>query len=508
MLYRHKNMALAIWLLFATVAGNTCAMAQTKRPNILFVLTDDQPYDMMGCMGRYLFLQTPMQDRLAREGVSFGNYFCVQSLSSPSRATLLTGMYPHRHGVTLHHKDMEPDWDKTPSYQQLLHDAGYQTAFFGKIHMARKEGKEHIRPGYDYWYSFNEQGEYFDPRLNINGHETQVKGYITNLLTDAAINWMRAERDKSKPFSICLWHKAVHSPWSVAQGNEKCYEEAQVPHPPYNTHLDDLSCKPEYQRARLAHRIDNVPNVMHVNRTAEISRSTKRLSRALLSVDESLEQVFDYLEESGELDNTIIIYSSDNGFLLGENNLGDKRLAYEHSIRIPLIIYCPVLFPAHRVEEMCLNIDVAPTILQIAGVKMPDNVQGVSLQPLLKGEKVSWRNKFLYECYTDHVLPLFNPNLVAIRTEKYKLVLNDLSYDIDELYDLQEDPGEMNNLIDNPRYHKVKKELMQQLDELKCETGYTPDRSWRLRQLGVKDSLLNSYPVKGSGVNYNKKNKN
>lgn len=479
------------------MAASTLAQAapeQEKRPNVLFVLTDDQPYDMMGCMGRYSYLQTPAQDRLMREGVSFGNYFCVQSLSSPSRASLLTGVYPHIHGVTLHHKDIEPDWQRTPSYQQILHDAGYQIAFFGKIHMARKEGKEHIRPGYDHWMSFNGQGTYFDPMMNINGKEQKVNGYITDILTEGTLDWLENKRDKSKPFSICLWHKAVHAPMDCAHRHENLYQDVDVPNPAYDTHLDDLSGKPEYQRVRVTKQAQNPPRKVRVDKSEQNKKTILKIGRTLQSVDESLEQVLDYLERIGELDNTIVIYSSDNGYLVGEHKFGDKRLAYENSIRIPLIIRYPKLFPAHKVNELCLNIDVAPTILDALQVKPSKPMQGVSMLPLLKGEKISWRDKFLYECFCDPQFPTFNPNLVAIRTNRYKLVVNELNYDIDELYDLQEDPGEMNNLINNPKYKKIKSQLKADLEKLKKETDYTPNRAWRLKELGVDTKKLRDYP--------------
>lgn len=469
-------------------------VAQEKQPNVLFVLTDDQPYDMLGCMGRYSFLNTPAQDRLVREGVLFNNYFCVQSLSSPSRASLLTGVYPHVHGVTLHHKDIEPDWKCTRSYQQILHDVGYQTAFFGKIHMATKAGKEHVRPGYDYWVSFNGQGQYFDPIMNINGTEQKVEGYMTEILTNATLDWLKNKRDSSKPFSICLWHKAVHAPMECAPRYKELYQDAYVSDPPYDTHLDNLANKPEYQRVRVTKQTETPPSSVKLDKRQKNKETALKISRTLQSVDESLAQVLAYLEKIGELENTIVIYSSDNGYLLGEHRLGDKRLAYENSIRIPLIIRYPRLFPVHKVNEMCLNIDVAPTILDALGIQVPEIMQGTSMVPLLKGEETKWRDKFMYECFCDPQFPTFNPNLIAIRTDRYKLVINELNYDIDELYDLQEDPGEMNNLIKDPAYKKIRVQLKSDLEKLKKDTGYNPDRAWRLEELGVDVSKLRDYP--------------
>ena len=206
-------------------------------PNFLFVLVDDQPFDAVGFMGRYPFLKTPNIDRLYNEGANVENFFVTQSICSPSRASFLTGTYPHIHGANQNNKHVDPNWDAFAPYTVHLQNAGYETAHIGKIHMAHKKGKDHIRPGFDYWYSFIGQGKYIDPPVNDNGKEYIEEGYMTDILTDKAIAWLNEKRDPSKPFSLNLWHKAVHEPHLPAERHKDLYEEAVLPPPPYDLSL-------------------------------------------------------------------------------------------------------------------------------------------------------------------------------------------------------------------------------------------------------------------------------
>lgn len=465
----------------------SCAQKETpKKPNFLFVLVDDQPFDALESSGRYPFLKTPNMQRLEDEGAIFENYYVTQSICSPSRASFLTGTYPHIHGVNQNNKHVDPDWETYQPYNQLLQNAGYQTAHVGKIHMAHYKGKKHIRPGFDYWYSFIGQGEYFDPMVNDNGKEYQEKGYMTDILTQKAINWLKEKRNPNKPFSLNLWHKAVHENHSPAPRHDNMYANDNLPVPPYNTHLENFEGKPEWQRIKAwdskwkeyVHSDTIAPKPWPIK-----GDKFKKLLETLGAVDESLGQVLTYLEKTGELDNTVIIYSSDNGYFMGEHTFLDKRLAYENSMRVPMIIRYPKLITKNSiVKEQCLNIDIAPTILDLAGVKKPSYMQGESMVKLVSGKKdKSWRKSMLFEYYVDDAWPYAGPNQVAVRTNKYKLIDNFLEDDIDELYDLVNDPGEMKNLINDDNYNNVEKELREESIKLQKKYKYNPDRDWWLR---------------------------
>ena len=219
-------------------AQSNNSISTNEQPNFLFVLVDDQPYDALGFMGRYPFLKTPNIDRLYTEGANVENFFVTQSICSPSRASFLTGTYPHIHGVNQNNRHIDPNWDEFAPYTKHLQAAGYQTAHIGKIHMAHKKGKAHIRPGFDYWFSFIGQGKYIDPPVNDNGKEYREKGYMTDILTEKAISWLKDKRDPDKPFSLNLWHKAVHEPHTPAKRHENLYTDAVLPAPPFDTHKE------------------------------------------------------------------------------------------------------------------------------------------------------------------------------------------------------------------------------------------------------------------------------
>ena len=463
--------------------------ATPKQPNFLFVLVDDQPFDAMGNSGRYPFLETPNMDRLAKEGAKVDNFFVTQSICSPSRASFLTGTYPHIHGVNQNNKHVDPKWDEFAPFSSHLQEAGYQTAHVGKIHMAHKKGKDHIRPGFDYWFSFIGQGKYFDPPVNENGKEYQEKGYITDILTNKAISWLKEKRDPNKPFSLNLWHKAVHQPHLPAPRHNDLYNSENLPTPPYDTHKETFKGKPQWQRKK-TFGFDwkkNLPIPLELPEKKWPINYDRNMDllRCLSAIDESLGSVLATLEQMGELDNTVIIYSSDNGYFMGEHTFLDKRLAYENSMRVPMLIRYPKLIkPNTIIDEQCLNIDMAPTILTLAGIEKPDYMQGVSMVNLLKGVKENnWRKSILFEYYLDTYWPYAGPNQIAVRTDSYKLVDAFLKNDIDELYDLKADPGEMTNLINNPNYDEIEAELRNEATKLKKQYKYNPERDWWLKQV-------------------------
>ena len=467
---------------------NLFSQKKDKKPNFLFILVDDQPFDAVGFSNRYPFLKTPNIDKLAKEGVNVENFFVTQSICSPSRASFLTGTYPHIHGVNQNNRYVDPDWENYAPYSVHLQNAGYETAHVGKIHMAHKKGKDHIRPGFDYWFSFIGQGKYFDPPVNDNGKEYREKGYMTDILTRKTITWLKELRDPNKPFSLNLWHKAVHQPFSPAPRHKGIYKNEELPTPPHDTHKETFKGKPHWQRKK-TFGFDWKKNLPIPDELPEITWPINedkymQLLESIIAVDESLGEVLRVLEEIGELENTVVIYTSDNGYFMGEHTFIDKRLAYENSIRIPMIIRYPKLITKSSVvTEQCLNIDLAPTILDLAGLNKPSYMQGDSMLKLLKGKKdKKWRKSMLFEYYVDTAYPYAGPNQVAVRTKNYKFIDNFLKNDIDELYDLVNDPGEMKNLINDDAFNDVENELRAESERLKKKYKYNPDRDWWLRK--------------------------
>ncbi len=443
-----------------------------SRPNILFILTDDQRWDAMSCMD-HPFLETPHMDRLAREGVRFDNAFVAISLCSPSRACFLTGTYPHINGVRVNSKT-DPD-PEIPIFPALLKDAGYDTAFIGKWHMKPDPSP---RPGFDYWLSFLGQGVYINPELNESGHDFKATGYMTDLLTDYAATWLK--RPRQTPFCLILSHKAVHGPFTPARRHRKLFTDVQMPKP---VSFDDTyEGKPKWQRAAFVRGLTR--DAIEQNKDKPVPKSLPpgtwkghqshmiNYYRALVAVDESIGRVLDTLERLGELDSTVIIFAGDNGYFHGEHRLGDKRLMYEEALRIPLLVRYPKMVrPRSVCREMILNIDIAPTVLDLAEVTIPDTMQGESLRPLLAGQQTAWRKSFLYEYFEEDWLPGI-PSMLGVRTEQWKYVQYPDIQDLDELYQLEMDPHEMHNLAQDPSFNAKLVEMKEELGRLLKKTGY------------------------------------
>jgi len=418
-----------------------------ERPNIVFILTDDQRYDAMSCAG-HPFLKTPHMDRLAKEGVLFKNAFVTTSLCSPSRGSFLTGCYAHTHEVFSNAgKDANPAF---PTFPQLLQKAGYETAFVGKWHMAASNSP---RPGFDHWVSFSGQGNYNKNKLNVNGKVVGSENYVTDALTDYAVGFLKKKH--SKPFVLYLSHKAVHAPFTPAKRHANLYSSVQIEsrHNP----KDNLATKPPWGRK------------MDKNWKSQILSYFQTLA----AVDESVGRVLDTLEEIGTLDNTAIVFAGDNGYFHGEHGgMWDKRAAYEPSMRIPLIMRYPNLVRSAVIcTDLVLNIDLAPTLLELAGVQIPGTMQGQSWLGALQGRP--GRESFLYEYFQENGDRFKRPAVLAVRTKRWKYVTYPLDSSlISELYDLQADPEELNNLIDDPGYAGTLSELKDELDKLKQQTGF------------------------------------
>lgn len=456
---------------------------ESGRPNVVVVFTDDQRDDCVGVHRKPLLgINTPHLDRLAKEGAHFKNMFVTTSLCSPSRASFLSGLYAHSHGVVNNFTDYP---EKLASYPRRLQESGYNTAYIGKWHMG--EGDDEKRPGFDYWITHKGQGKYYDTTFNVNGERKVVKGYYTKVVTDMAVEWLKDKRQSGKPFMMILGHKAPHGPFVPEEKYQNTYDDLKIPYPESGFDLDK---KPKWITERLDtwHGIygplygfrkdfpDKKPEA--VDRFEDFVRS---YTGTIKSVDDSVGQVYAALEELGELDNTLFVFTSDNGFLLGEHGMIDKRTMHEESIRVPLIVRYPKLIKTGTViEEQVLNIDLAPSIIEICGADELEDIHGMSWKRLLAGDATSWRKGWLYEYNYEKQFP-YTPNVRGVRTDEWKYVHyphGDGGPDrhMAELNNIKDDPGERNNLIGDPAYADVIKELQGQLEELIVETGAVPDK--------------------------------
>ncbi|MGH9719583.1 MAG: sulfatase family protein [Bryobacteraceae bacterium] len=430
--------------------------AQERRPNFLFLLTDDQSYATLGITGNP-FMKTPHIDRLAREGALFTNAFVAMSLCAPSRACYLTGLYPHTNGI----HNNQTRWNQDlPTLPRTLHDAGYRTAHIGKFHM---DGDDRVQPGYDYWAAQVGQGSYENPRKNINGKWTDLQGYDTQIITDQAIEFMRSGR-RDQPFCTWLAYKACHGPFTPAPGHERDF--ADLPFRPPASFASDNAGKPARVRrkeggraARAKRKAKKKGAAAGVLSAEQWSERERNQHRALMGVEDSVGKLRSFLETEKQLDDTIIVYAGDNGFFHGEHGLHGKMEPYEESIRVPMFVRYPKLIRGgQRPDAFVANVDLAPTILDFCGVKAPKPMQGRSWRPLVTGGNAPRRDAFLYEMFGQDA-DAAHPTVKAIRTDRYKLILNLNPQDVVELYDLTKDPQELNNIATG----KGNRDLMQQL---------------------------------------------
>ena len=425
------------------VVGQTGA-AQAPR-NVILILSDDHRYDFMGFMERApAWLETPSLDRMRAQGAHVRNAFVTTALCSPSRASILTGRYAHRHGVVDNTSPIPPG---TIFFQEELKRAGYRTAYVGKWHMGEDEESDKPRPGFDRWVSFRGQGVYADPTLNIDGERRQFRGYTTDILTDQAIAWLREQRSatENRPFFLYLSHKAVHAEFIPAPRHAGRYARAPIPYPATMANTEsNYRGKPRWVREQRNswHGVDYA-----YHGTINFDDFYRRYAEALLALDEGVGRVLDYLEQSGLSRTTLVLYMGDNGFSLGEHGLIDKRHAYEESMRVPMLAWAPGLVPAgSTVTTMVRNIDVAPTILELAGVRSTLPVDGQSVLAALRGDAMRSPGELLYEYYWEYAFP-HTPTTFALRGDRYKYIYYHGIWDTSELYDLVADPDERQNLI-------------------------------------------------------------
>jgi len=472
-------------LLAGLAAASSSALAQAgaKRRNVIFILTDDHRYDALGFLKAQPWLETPNLDRLASEGAHFKNAFVTTALCSPSRASILTGVYAHRHRIVDNNTAIPNGTTFFPSY---LQNAGYKTGFFGKWHMGAES--DDPQPGFDQWVSFRGQGTYLPSPsgLSINGRKVPQKGYITDELTDYALDWLDS-LPKDQPFFTYLSHKAVHAEFEPAPRHKGRYKNANFVYPP--------TMAPSGQFAQ--HRpmwVQNQRNSWHgvdypYHSSLDIADYYKRYAETLMGVDDSVGRVLDALRRRGQLDSTLVIYMGDNGFAFGEHGLIDKRTAYEESMRVPLLARCPELFSAGTtVPQVVANLDIMPTILDTCGVPAPSGLDGMSWLPVVQGKKPAWRNELLYEYYWERNFPQ-TPTIHALRSDRFKFIRCQGLWDIDELYDLQEDPLESRNLIFSQPHQQLIAKMRARLFDILEKTGgmsipLQPDRG---APLGLRD---------------------
>lgn len=458
-------------------------LARNRPRNLVFILADDHRYDVMSCAG-HPFVQTPGLDRLARGGVRFTNAFVTTSLCSPSRASILTGQYVHAHGVTDNVSPLPPG---LVTFPQVLQSAGYRTALIGKWHMGGETDAP--RPGFDRWASFRGQGVYNDPVLNIDGERRQVKGYVTDILTEEALRFIG--ENASRPFLLYLGHKAVHADFYPAPRHRNLYAKAAIPHPASMANTEEnYRGKPDWVRRQRNswHGVDGM-----YNHRIGFDDFYRDYCRTLAALDESVGRVTDELERRRLLDDTLIVYMGDNGFQFGEHGLIDKRTMYETSIRVPMIAHCPALLEGgRRVEGMALNIDIAPTLLDAAGVPPPASIHGRSLLPLARGAG-EWRTEFVYEYFWERDFPQ-TPSVLGLRTDHHSFMQYHGIWDLDELYDLRADPDQMHNLlggvrtrteagrlfyrIQDPDLRRLVADLQNRMGRILDSTGGRREPSW------------------------------
>jgi N-acetylglucosamine-6-sulfatase len=480
--WKHRLVAVVLVWMWAGLA-KPISWAAAQRPNVLFILTDDQRWDCVS-LNPDSTIATPRIDQLGHEGVYFPNHFCTTSLCSPSRASILSGLYAHSHGVsdnfTEYPKDM-PTWPKS------LQAAGYETAYIGKYHMGEKN--DDVRGGFDYFVTHKGQGQYFDTTFRFNGGERRVvKGYYTTVVTEMAQQWLKG-RARDKPWALMVGHKAPHSFYYPEPKYVHAYDYVNIPYPASARQLDDNDAWYE-QRLETWHGIygplfDYRKNWPDRSRQAvqDFAAMTRAYWGTILSVDDSVGRLVDFLQETGALDNTLIVFTSDNGLLSGEHGMIDKRTAHEPSMRVPLVVRFPGLTPADKprvVPQMTLTVDFAPSILDICTAPPMKECAGMSWKNLAAGQSdPSWRKSMLYVYNYEKQFP-YTPNVRAVRTERWKYVRyphGDGSPDRHkaDLFYLPDDPGEVHNLIDDPRHATTVKRLAAELQRLLQQTGADTD---------------------------------
>lgn len=490
------------------IAKKTAATNTDNRPNIVYIMTDDHTAQMMSCYDT-THIRTPNLDRIAADGVKFTNSFVANSLSGPSRACMLTGKHSHTNGFRSNETDI---FDSSqPTFPKYLQKAGYQTAIIGKWHL-------HTLPtGFDTWEIVPGQGDYYNPDFILQSGDTiQRHGYLTNLITERSINWLENERDPKKPFCLLIHHKAIHRNWMADTCDLNLYEDRTFNLP--DNFFDDYEGRVAARQQEMSIRSNHDMDLIYDNKMIapgresrlraqyerflsrmdseqrarwdahyqpiidkfyadslsgrdleewKFQRYMKDYSKTVASLDRNVGIVLDWLRDHDMLDNTLIVYTSDQGFYMGEHGWFDKRFMYEESMHTPLVMHLPKGFSAKGdIDALVQNIDYGPTFLDIAGIEVPADMQGVSIKPLLQGRRpADWR-KSLYYHFHEYPAEHMVKRHYGVRNDRYKLIhfYNDI--DQWELYDLLSDPKEMHNLYGKPEMEDVTRAMMADLERL------------------------------------------
>lgn len=486
-------------------------------PNILFIMTDDHAAHALSCYGSVIN-QTPNLDRIANGGMRFDNCFCTNSICEPSRASILTGTYNHVNGVTTIGSHLD---NSQENVAKILQRNDYQTAIIGKWHLG--QGPEHWPTGFDHYSILQGQGPYFDPEMVVNGQKQQFTGYTTDLITDQCLDWLN-DRDPNRPFMLMCHHKAPHRSWEPDAKHKEMYNHISLPHP--TTYDDDYSTRCYAAReAKMRIECDmnskdlkiTPPEGLAPNDPLPIPESLEGYSlttndgevvtfdtyeelkdwkyqrymkdylRCVAAVDDNVGRLLDWLDAEGLAEDTIVIYTSDQGFFLGDHGWFDKRFMYEESLRMPFLVRYPQAIAKDSTnEDIITNVDFAPTMLDYAGIDIPDTFQGYSIRPLLEGNTPTGWQESMYYRYWMHLSDHHVSAHYGVRTKKFKLIyyygealgqtntIEQSKPKAWELYDLEKDPGEINNVYDNPDYAQVAEELKTELERLQEAVGDKP----------------------------------
>ena len=506
-------------LILTTVFFSCNSNKEDTRPNILFIMSDDHAYQAISSYG-YNLNNTPNIDRIAKEGAIFKNSFVTNSICAPSRAVMLTGKHSFLNGKVDNIQDF--NWDQN-SFAKELKKSGYQTALIGKIHLRG------LPQGFDYSAVLPGQGHYYNPDFIIDGVMERIQGYVTTITTNLSLDWLKNKREKNKPFLLLYHQKAPHRNWQSEEKYLTLFDDKTFDFPsnffddykgrkaaaaqemmisasedqlakthgpgghgrwghdfklltdPYgrdtrfNQELERFT--PKQKKAWLDAYTPKNDAMRNANLKGKdlafwkFNRYLKDYLRTIQSVDDGVGEVLNYLDEAGLSDNTIVVYTSDQGFYLGEHGWFDKRFMYEESLKTPFLIRYPKEIPAgSQVNELIQNLDYAPTFLDYANVKIPEDMQGESFRKIVSNETEEWRDAIYYTYYEYPSVHMVKRHY-GIRTDRYKLI--HFYYDIDEweLFDLKNDPNEMNNIYDDPKYSEIKEQMHKKLSELRVKYG-------------------------------------
>ncbi len=472
--------------------SHTAEGPAARRPNIVLILTDDHASHAVGAYGSVVNA-TPRIDEIAEAGVRVDNCFCTNALCTPSRASILTGTYGHVNGVTTLSTPIEAG---QPTFVSALKEAGYRTGIVGKWHLG--EGPEHNPQGFDYWAVLRDQGEYFDPQILTETGVEVVNGYATDIITDLGLNWVDS-LEGDEPWCLLIHHKAPHRSWEPDEAHAGMYADAPIPVP--DTFDDDYTTR-SMAATHATMRIADYLTMEDLKMAPPADLAPKELAiwkyrrymedylACVASVDDNVGRVIDWLRARGDFDDTVLMYTSDQGFFLGDHGWFDKRFMYEESIRMPLVVSYPrAIAPRAPLRQLVTNVDFAQTVLAAAGVAPHERMQGVSFFEQLKGSSKDTRDAVYYRYYENddahhHVLAHY-----GIRTERYKLIYfyNDglglpgtsshVYPPVWEMYDLAKDPSELRNVAHDPAYADVRQRLTRRLWRLQAELGDTPHPS-------------------------------